>query len=132
MLRKFFGYFGGMIVHPGATLDELARESSIRFAVLLVIMELSMPSILISSVFNDLLLGGVIPNLLTGHPFAFTAAQTGEFGSFIQIAWWIYMMGIYILVKDAWTIVLGTLANRQVQKIPTWAAAIIMMFGYFL
>lgn len=42
------------------------------------------------------------------------------------------MMGIYILVKDAWTIVLGTLANRQVQKIPTWAAAIIMMFGYFL
>lgn len=220
---SFFRYFGGMIVHPRATLDDLARESSIRFAILLAIFgllitllnlllfsffgfdwlgtrrELSdptyigffgrlqvntdnyvpifnlllnplmslvglifipglaqlmsklwkgtgtfeqmvntivfatvVPSILISSVFNDLLLGGVIPNLLTGHPYAFTAAQRGEFGSFVQILWWVYMIGIYILVKDVWTIVLGTLAIRQVQKIPAWAAVIIMLFGYVL
>jgi hypothetical protein len=40
MLRKFFNYFGGMIVHPKSTLDELARKSSVRFAVLLALMGL--------------------------------------------------------------------------------------------
>lgn len=40
MLRNFFSYFWGMIIRPRATLDELARESSIRFAVLLVIVSL--------------------------------------------------------------------------------------------
>lgn len=176
MLRRFFQYFGGMIIHPRKTLDELSQESSIiRFAILLVVLGLlltlfnlllftlfgydwlgtrhelanptyvglfgrlrvgtegyvtifnfvlnpllaliglifipgiaqllskiwrgngsfeqmvntivfamGVPSIVISSVLNDLLLGGVLPNLLTGHPYAFTAAQTGELGPLMQ------------------------------------------------
>lgn len=223
MTRKVFHYFWGMIGHPKATIEELAQETSIRFAVALVFFGLALtlfnlllytlfgfdwlgtrrelpsptyigffgrlsvetehyvtifnflinplmalvglifipglaqllakiwrgagmfeqmvntlvfatgvPSIVISSVLNDLLLAGVLPNLLTGHPYAFTTAQTGEFGATVQTLWWVYMMGIYIFVKDAWTITLGALAIRRVQKIPTWAAALIMLFGYIL
>lgn len=70
--------------------------------------------------------------LLTGHPYAFTAAQTGEFGSWVQGLWWLYMIGIYILVKDVWTITLGTIAIHRIQKIPVWAGLMIMLFGYVL
>lgn len=42
VLRKFFHYFWGMIVHPRAALDELAGESSVRYAVLLVVLGLLM------------------------------------------------------------------------------------------
>lgn len=223
MTRKFFHYFWGTIACPKSTIEGLAQETSIRFAVALVFFGLALtlfnlllytlfgfdwlgtrrelpsptyigffgrlsmetehyvtifnflinplmalvglmfipglaqllakiwrgagtfeqmvntlvfatgvPSIVISSVLNDLLLAGVLPNLLTGHPYAFTAAQTGEFGATVQTLWWVYMMGIYIFVKDAWTITLGALAIRRVQKIPTWAAALIMLFGYIL
>lgn len=223
MTRKFFHYFWGMIVRPKLTIEELAQETSICYAVTLVLFGLALtlfnlllyaifgfdwlgtrrelpnptyigffgrltvgtehyvtlfnflinplmamvglvfipglaqllakiwrgagtfeqmlgtivfstgvPSIVISSVLNDILLAGVLPNLLTGHPYAFTAAQIGEFGASIQTLWWIYMIGIYILAKDAWTIALGALAIRHIQKIPTWAAALIMLFGYLL
>jgi hypothetical protein len=223
MTRKFFHYFWGMIVRPKLTIEELAQETSICYAVTLVLFGLALtlfnlllyaifgfdwlgtrrelpnptyigffgrltvgtehyvtlfnflinplmamvglvfipglaqllakiwrgagtfeqmlgtivfstgvPSIVISSVLNDILLAGVLPNLLTGHPYAFTAAQTGEFGASIQTLWWIYMIGIYILAKDAWTIALGALAIRHIQKIPIWAAVLIMLFGYLL
>jgi hypothetical protein len=97
-----------------------------------IVFSAGVPSIVISSVLNDILLAGVLPNLLTGHPYAFTAAQTGEFGASIQTLWWVYMIGIYILAKDAWTITLGAMAIRRTQKIPTWAAALIMLSGYVL
>jgi hypothetical protein len=97
-----------------------------------VVFATGVPSIVISFFLNDLLLGGVLPNLLTGHPYAFTAAQTGEFGPLVQTLWWVYMFGIYIFAKDVWSIALGALAIRRIQKIPTWAAAIIMLFGYVL
>lgn len=223
MMRKFFHYFWSMIVHPKATIEELAQETSLRYAVVLVLFSLALtlfnlllfaicgfdwlgtrrelpsptyigffgrlsvgtddyvtifnflinplmalvgltfipglahllakiwrgagtfeqmvntlvfatggPSIVISSVLNDMLLAGVLPNLLTGHPYAFTAAQTGEFGASVQTLWWVYMIGIYIFAKDAWAIALGTLAIRHIQKIPIWAAALIMLFGYTL
>jgi hypothetical protein len=223
MTRKFFHYFWGMIVRPRSTIDELAQETSIRYAVALVFFELALtllnlllfvsfgfdwlgtrrelpnptyigffgrlgvgtddyvilfnflinplmalvglifipglaqllakiwrgagtfeqmvntlvfstgvPSIVISSVLNDILLAGVLPNLLTGHPYAFTAAQTGEFGAAVQTLWRVYMIGIYIVAKDAWTIALGALAIRRVQKIPVWAAALIIFFSYIL
>ncbi|MEW5942051.1 MAG: hypothetical protein AB1750_20490, partial [Chloroflexota bacterium] len=90
------------------------------------------PSIVIANVLNDMLLGGILPNLLTGHPYAFTAAQAGEFGPFVQALWWIYILGIYILAKDVWCIALGALAIRRVQKIPTWAAILLALFGYAL
>lgn len=223
MGRKFFHYLWGMIFRPKSTIEELAQETSIRYAVALILFgvvltlfnlllfvifgfdwlgtrrELSnptyigffgrlsvgtddyvtifnflinplmalvglifipgltqllakiwkgtgtfeqmvntlvfatgVPSIVISSVLNDMLLAGVLPNLLTGHPYAFTAAQTGELGASVQTLWWVYMIGIYIFAKDMWTIVLGTLAIRRIQKIPTWAASLLMLFGYIL
>lgn len=36
MTRKFFHYLWGMIVRPRSTIDELAQETSIRYAVALV------------------------------------------------------------------------------------------------
>lgn len=223
MTRKFFHYLWGMIVRPKATIEELAQETTIRYAVMLVLFSVALtlfnlvlfvifgfdwlgtrrelpsptyigffgrlsvgtddyvtifnflinplmalvglifipglahllakiwrgagtfeqmvntlvfatgvPSIVISSVLNDILLAGVLPNLLTGHPYAFTAAQTGEFGTSVQTVWWVYMIGIYILAKDVWTIALGTLAIRRIQKIPIWAAVLIILFGYVL
>jgi len=36
-MKTFFGYFWGVIVHPQATFDELARQSSIRPAVILTV-----------------------------------------------------------------------------------------------
>lgn len=223
MLHSFLHHVWGIIVHPRATLDDLAQESSIRFAVLLVSFELlltlfnlflftlfgydwlgtrrelpdptyvgffgrlpistenyvtlfnfvlnplmaliglifipglaqllsklwkgkgtfeqmvntvvfavGVPSIVISSILNDLLLGGVFLNLLTDHPYAFTAAQTGEFGPLIQTLWWIYIFGIYIFTKDIWSIALGGLAIWRIQRIPAWVAVLIMSFGYVL
>ena len=61
-----------------------------------------------------------------------TFAQTGEFCPLVQALWWGYMIGVYILAKDAWSVALGALAIHRIQKIPAWAAGIIMLFGYAL
>jgi hypothetical protein len=90
------------------------------------------PSILVRSVVNDVVLGGVPANLITGHPYAFTAAMNGEFGPAVATLWWVYMMGIYIVGIDLWVIALGTIAIRHVERIPWWAAALIMAFAYGL
>ena len=37
MMKQFFGYFWGVIAHPRAAFDELARQSSIRPAVILMV-----------------------------------------------------------------------------------------------
>jgi hypothetical protein len=42
MYRKFFRYVWGMIIHPIATLYELAKESSIRYAVMLAVLGLGL------------------------------------------------------------------------------------------
>jgi hypothetical protein len=36
-MKQFFGYFWGVIIHPRATFDRLARQSSIRPAVILMV-----------------------------------------------------------------------------------------------
>lgn len=36
-MKQFFGYFWGVIVHPRATFDELARQSSIRPAIMITV-----------------------------------------------------------------------------------------------
>lgn len=90
------------------------------------------PSVLVRSLLNDMLLAGVPANLLARHPYAFTAAMRGEFGSPIENAWWLYMLGIYILGVDLWIIALGTMAIRRVQGLPTPAAACVMACAYLL
>lgn len=54
MLPKFFHYFWGMIVHPRATLAELARETSIRYAVYLLVfgLLLTLLNVLLFSIFG--------------------------------------------------------------------------------
>ena len=90
------------------------------------------PSILIRSLINDMLLGGIPANLLAGHRYAFTAAMNGEFGPTVATLWWIYMIAIYIGAVDLWVVALGAMAIRRVQRIPWWAAAAIMLFSYLL
>jgi hypothetical protein len=222
MFRKIFRYIWGTIVRPKATFDELAQQTSIRPAVMLVILaqlletlnwlifvvfgqdwlgtrrELpnptfvgffgrlpvgiehyvpifffvigpllallgpvvipglahvlsklwrgqgtfeqmvntlgyaQVPSFLIQLCLTDILIGGVPANLLTKHPYAFTAAMNGEFGSLWVTLSWLYMFGIYIFGTGLWIIILGTIAICRVQRIPWWAAAFIMLFSYIL
>lgn len=90
------------------------------------------PSLLIQSLLNDMVLAGIPANLLSGHPYAFTAAMNGEFGVVWSTLTWIYMIGIYILGTGIWVVALGTIAIHRVQRIPYWAAAVIMLFTYLL
>lgn len=222
MLRQFLGYIWGMIVRPRTTLDELAQQTSIRPAVMLVIFvqllawlnwliytlfgqdwlgtrrELAdptyvgffghlpvvvedyvpifffvvgpflallglvvvpglaqvlsklwrgqgtfeqmvntlgyaqIPSLLIQTFLTDMVIAGVPANLLTGHPYAFTAAMNGEFGPFWVTVYWIYIIGIYIVGTGLWIVFLGAMAIHRVQRIPWWAATFIMLFCYIL
>ncbi len=222
MIQKLFGYIWGIVVRPQATLDALAQETSIRPAVLLIILvqvllylnyllylvfgydwlgtrrELSdptyvgffgrlpvsvgqflpifflvvgpllallgpvvvpglahllsklcrgqgtfeqmintlgfaqVPGLLVYSILNDMVLTGVPLLLLTGHPYAFTAAMNGEFGLVWSTVAWAYMFGIYIFGATLWIVVLGTIAIHRVQRIPWWSAALIMLFAYLL
>jgi hypothetical protein len=58
--------------------------------------------------------------------------MNGEFGALWSNLTWIYMIGIYIIGTGLWIIVLGAIAIHQTQKIPWWAATMIMVFTYFL
>jgi len=90
------------------------------------------PAALFAVLINDMILGGVPTNLIAGHPYAFTAAMNGEFGAVWSTLIWAYMFGIYIFGMGVWTIVLGTMAIHRAQRIPWWAAALVMTFSYIL
>ena len=222
MFRKFFGYIWGAIAQPRATFDELAGLTSIRYAVMVIILVYLLqylnlllftvfdydwlgtrrelpdptfvgffgrmsvkvedyvpafffvmmpllallepvivpglaqvlsklwrgqgtfeqmvntlgfaqaPAALFAVLVNDMILGGVPTNLIAGHPYAFTAAMNGEFGALWSTIVWAYMFGIYMFGMGVWTITLGTIAIQRVQRIPWWAAALIMTFSYIL
>jgi hypothetical protein len=222
MIRKLFGYIWGIVVRPKATFDELAQQSSIRPAVMLLLLVqlvawlnlliftifghdwlgtrpdlpdptyvgffgrlavgtgpyvpifffvvgpllallgpvvvpglahvlsklwhgqgtfeqmvntlgfAQVPSLLIQTFLNDMVLAGMPANLLVGHPYAFSAAMNGEFGPLWSTLFWVYMIGIYIIGTGIWIVVLGTIAIHRIQRIPWWAAAVIMLFTYIL
>ena len=222
MICKFFGYIWGVIIRPKATFDELAQLTSIRYAVMAIVLVYPLqylnlllftvfgydwlgtrrelpdptfvgffgrmpigvedylpvfffvvmpllvllgpvivpglvhvlskiwrgggtfeqmvntlgfaqaPAALFAVLVNDMILGGVPANLIAGHPYAFTAAMNGEFGALWSTIIWVYMFGVYMFGMGLWTIILGTIAIRRVQRIPTWAAALIMTFSYIL
>lgn len=220
-MKQFFGYFWGVISRPRRTFDELARQPSIRPAVMLALLGLALgwlnllltvlsgsdwlgtrrelvdptyvgffgrlpvgladwvpvfftaiapllsllelvvvpglahvlskawrgrgtfegsvnalcfaagvPTILICSL-NDLLFT-VPANLISGHPYWYTAAMNGEFGPVVAAIWNSYVIGIYAIAHDVWCVALGAVAIRRVQGIPWWAAAIIALFAYVL
>lgn len=222
MLRKFFGYIWGTIVHPKKTFDELAQLTSIRYAVMVIILVYSLqymnyfiytalgydwlgtrrelpdptyvgffgrmpvsaehfttvffliifpllgvlgpvvipglaqvfsklwrgqgtfeqmvntigfaqaPAALFMVILNDMILAGFVANLIVGHPYAFTAAMNGEFGALWSTIVWVYVIGVYSIGMSLWIVILGTIAIQRVQRIPWWAAAIIMTFSYIL
>jgi hypothetical protein len=124
----------GLVVLPGLAqvLSKLWRGQGTFEQMVNTMVYAQAPSILIRSVINDMLLGGIPANLLAGHRYAFTAAMSGEFGSAVSTLWWIYMTGIYISAVDLWVVALGTIAIRRVQRVPWWAAASIMLLSYVL
>ena len=124
----------GLVVVPGLAhlLSKLWRGQGSFEAMVNTLAFALVPSLLIQSLFNDILLAGLPLNLLTGHPYAFTAALYGEFGTLWSTLTWAYMIGIYILGTGAWIVALGALAIRRVQSIPAWSAALIMLLTYLV
>jgi len=90
------------------------------------------PAALYAVLLNDMMLAGVPANLIANHPYAFTAAMNGEFGALWSTIAWTYMFGVYIFGAGLWTVILGAIAIQRVQRIPWWAAALIMLFSYIL
>jgi hypothetical protein len=130
-MKLFFGYLWGVITRPRATFDELARQSSIRPAVTLVIFTLTLA-------YLNLLL-----TILSGGDWLGTRRElpdptyVGFYGRLPVGAeqWtpiWFTIFPILSITSDILTIVLGTLAIRRVQGIPWWAAALISLFGHVL
>ena len=135
----------GLAVMPGLAhvLSKLWRGQGTYEQMVNTLVYTQAPSILVLGVINDMLLGGVPANLIARHPYAFTAAMggefgpaagqdAGEFGPAASTLWWVYMIGVYIVGVDLWVVVLGTLAIRRVQRVPCWAAALIMLVVYVL
>ena len=71
-------------------------------------------------------------DLLSGHDAWWVAAMHGQFGPLVSTLWNAYVIGVYIGVQWAWTIVLGTIAIRRVQRIPAGAATLIMVVAFSL
>jgi hypothetical protein len=69
-------------------------------------------------------------SLLSGHDYWWVAAMEGEFGPVVSTVWNRYVIGIYATLQYAWAIALGSLAIERVQKIPQWAAIVIMVVSF--
>jgi hypothetical protein len=74
-------------------------------------------------------LTGVPMNLLSGHPYWFLATMQGEFGPVLAAVWTIYAPAVYV-IGWMWGLVLGVLGIRRVQRIPLWAATVVMAVGF--
>jgi hypothetical protein len=90
-----------------------------------------------ASVVPNILIGGVSEwvfsapmGLITGHSYWWNAAMQGEFGPVVGAVWNVYVLGVYIGLQWAWTIALGSMAIRRVQRIPTWAAILTMVVAF--
>ncbi len=68
---------------------------------------------------------GVPIALLTGERYWWTDAMAGKFGV-VSVVWNIYFWGVYLTLQYGAIIALGSIALRQIQKIPTWAAVVTM------
>jgi hypothetical protein len=69
---------------------------------------------------------GVPIDLLTGHGYFWIDAMHGVFGPVVGTIWNIYVIGIYATFQYGWIIALGSIATRRAQKIPLWAAIVMM------
>jgi hypothetical protein len=73
---------------------------------------------------------GVPIDLLSGHGYWWTAAMHGEFGPTVAAIWNFYVIGVYSTFQYGWTIALGAIAIRRVQRIPVWAAILTSFVGF--
>ena len=69
-------------------------------------------------------------DLVTGHPYWWTAAMQGKFGPVIGTIWNTYVLGVYIGGQWVWIIALGSIAIQRVQRIPSWAAVLTMLAAF--
>jgi hypothetical protein len=69
-------------------------------------------------------------SLITGHPYWWNAAMQGEFGPVVGAVWNVYVIGVYIGAQWIWTIALGSVSIRRIQRIPVWAAVVTMLSGF--
>ena len=88
----------------------------------------AVPNILLSAA-NEWLFS-VPMDLITGQPYWWTSAMQGKFGQPLAIVWNFYVIGVVYFGSWLWTIVLGSLAIRRIQKIPAWASAVIMLVSF--
>jgi len=123
----------GQVVVPGLAhvLSKLWRgQGTFEGSVNTLGFALGVPAIAIHSVTE--LLFTVPANLISGHPYWWTAAMNGEFGPVVAALWNFHVIGIYSIACDLWIIVLGTIAIRRVQSIPWWAATLISLASYII
>lgn len=73
---------------------------------------------------------GVPVNLISGHPYWWTAAMSGELGPTVGVIWNLYVFGVYFGLNWVWQIALGSLAIRRVQQIPERAALVTMLVTF--
>jgi hypothetical protein len=92
-----------------------------------------------AAVVPSIVIGGVsewvfsVPmDLITGHPFWWTAAMSDEFGPVAGLVWNSYVLGVYIGFQWVWIVALGSVAIRRVQRIPTWSAVLTMVITFAL
>jgi hypothetical protein len=69
-------------------------------------------------------------SLLSGHDYWWVAAMEGDFGPVVAVAWNGYVIGVYATLQYTWAIALGSLAIRRIQKVPLWAATVIMSVSF--
>lgn len=69
-------------------------------------------------------------DLISGHPYWWTAAMQGEFGNTVSVVWNFYVLGIYVTAQYGWQIILGSIAIRRIHKIPRWASALTMIVAF--
>ncbi len=74
-------------------------------------------------------LTGVPLILLTGERYVYVAAMRGTFGPTVAALWTAYSVAIYT-VPWLWEIALGVVAIRRVQRIPWWAATLVMLVAF--
>jgi hypothetical protein len=70
---------------------------------------------------------GVPIDLITGQHYWWQAAMGGDLGPTVGLLWNSYVFGLYIVGQWGWMVVLGSIAIRRVQRVPVWAAAVIML-----
>lgn len=73
---------------------------------------------------------GVPMDLITGQRYWWQAAMRGDLGPTVSVLWNGYVFGLYIIVQWGWTVVLGSVAIRRVQRVPVKAAVVIMLLVF--